>query len=205
MAAVLGCSPEVPGGIEIVEAVGIDDHRCGGDAGGSQHYAAIGAAPPGHEDDRCVGRSPSCPFPGAEPARFHGHTSDDGPFEQGSVHEDPGETVNHAAEPEAVEGLIQLAQTSTLVEVQRECCLAFGKLALTRGHHEKVVPVLATFLTPGFLRKDYHEDVRHAATWALGQMPEAEGARRAHKRAADDKDKRVRLTARLTLDGNKSE
>jgi len=114
------------------------------------------------------------------------------------------ESVKHLgdlARPEAVEAMIALAQTTTLVEVQRECCLAFGKLALSRSHSEKVVNVLASFLSPGLFRKDYHEDVRHAAAWALGQMTDNEVARRTLNKALDDKDKRVRLTARLTLEG----
>ncbi|MGE0712203.1 MAG: diguanylate cyclase [Planctomycetota bacterium] len=117
------------------------------------------------------------------------------------------EAVKHLgdlARPEAVDGMIQLAQGTTLVEVQRECCLAFGKLALSKSHSDKVVPVLATFLSPGFLRKDYHPDVRHAAAWALGQMTDNETARRTLSRALEDKDKRVRLTARLTLEGEKA-
>ena len=114
------------------------------------------------------------------------------------------ESVKHLgdlARPEAVDAMIALAQTTTLVEVQRECCLAFGKLALSRSYSEKVVNVLASFLSPGLFRKDYHEDVRHAAAWALGQMTDNEVARRTLNKALDDKDKRVRLTARLTLEG----
>lgn len=117
------------------------------------------------------------------------------------------EAVKHLGEmarPESMGGLIQLTQNSTLVEVQRECCLAFGKMALTRGHHDKIVPVLAGILTPGFLRKDYHEDVRHAAAWALSQMTEAEGARRALKKVVDDSNERVARVARMTLDHRKS-
>lgn len=117
------------------------------------------------------------------------------------------EAVKHLGEmarPESMAGMIQLTQTTTLVEVQRECCLAFGKMALTRGHHEKIVPVLAGILTPGFLRKDYHEDVRHAAAWALSQMTEADGARRALKKVTDDSNERVARVARMTLDHRKS-
>ena len=61
--------------------------------------------------------------------------------------------------------------------------------------------MLASFLSPGLFRKDYHEDVRHAAAWALGQMTDNEVARRTLNKALDDKDKRVRLTARLMLKG----
>jgi diguanylate cyclase (GGDEF)-like protein len=117
------------------------------------------------------------------------------------------EAVKHLGEmarPESMASLIQLTQTTTLVEVQRECCLAFGKMALTRGHHDKIVPVLAGILTPGFLRKDYHEDVRHAAAWALSQMTEAEAARRALKKVVDDSNERVARVARMTLDHRKS-
>lgn len=116
------------------------------------------------------------------------------------------EAVKHLGEmarPESMSGMIQLTQTTTLVEVQRECCLAFGKMGLTRGHHEKIVPVLVGILTPGFLRKDYHEDVRHAAAWALSQMTEADGARRALKKVVDDSNERVARVARMTLDHRK--
>jgi diguanylate cyclase (GGDEF)-like protein len=115
------------------------------------------------------------------------------------------EAVKHLGElsrPDTADGLLELLQSSGLVEVQRECCLAFGKMALNRTHHEKVVPVLTNFLRAGgLLRSEYHQDVRAAAAWALGQMKTSEGARRALERALDDKDKRVRLTARLTLEG----
>ncbi|MBL4849464.1 MAG: hypothetical protein JKY65_28375, partial [Planctomycetes bacterium] len=116
------------------------------------------------------------------------------------------EAVKHLGEmarPEALDGMIDLTQTTTLVEVQRECCLAFGKMALTRGHHDKIIPVLAAILTPGFLRKDYHEDVRHAAAWALSQMADADPARRALKKVADDSNERVSRVARMTLDHRK--
>ncbi|RMG17172.1 MAG: hypothetical protein D6731_04575 [Planctomycetota bacterium] len=115
------------------------------------------------------------------------------------------EAVKHLGElsrPDTVDSLLELLQSTNLVEVQRECCLALGKLSLNRSHHEKVVPVLTNFLrTGGLLRSEYHQDVRAAAAWALGQMKTSESARKALERALDDKDKRVRLTARLTLEG----
>jgi len=110
--------------------------------------------------------------------------------------------LGELARPEALDGLLDLVQKTGIVEVQRECCLAFGKLALNRQGHEKVVPVLSGFLRPGgFLRGEAHEDVRAAAAWSLGQMTSIDAARKALERALDDKDKRVRLTARLTLKG----
>lgn len=106
------------------------------------------------------------------------------------------------ARPEAVDELLDLLQRTTFVEVQRECCMALGKLSLNRTGHEKAVPVLANVLRAGgLLRGEYPEDVRAAAAWALGQMKSIEAARKALEKALDDKNNRVRLTARLTLEG----
>ena len=64
------------------------------------------------------------------------------------------------------------------------------------------MPVLVTYLRPGgLLRTEYHEDVRAAAAWSLGQMKSHQEARKALERALDDKDRRVRLTADMTLKG----
>lgn len=113
--------------------------------------------------------------------------------------------VRHLGEltrPDAVDELLDLLQKSTLMEVQREVCLAVGKMTFSRQHHEKVVPVLANLLrTGGFLRAEYPEDVRAAAAWALGQMKTVEAARKALEKVLEDKDKRVRLTAKLALQG----
>ncbi len=109
--------------------------------------------------------------------------------------------LGELARAEAVDDLIALLQSASLVEIQRECCLALGKLSLNKAQQERVIPVLTSFLRAGgFLRAEHHEDVRHAAALALGSMTDVEAARRALERVLDDKDKRVRLTAKLKLD-----
>jgi HEAT repeat protein len=113
--------------------------------------------------------------------------------------------VKHLGEltrPDALDELLDLLQKTTLMEVQREICLAVGKMSLSRPHHDKVVPVLSGLLRTGsFLRAEYPEDVRAAAAWALGQMKTVEAARKALEKLLEDKDKRVRLTAKLALQG----
>ena len=115
------------------------------------------------------------------------------------------ETIKHLGElsrPDTVDNLLDLLQHTNLVEVQRECCLALGKLSLTRAQQDRIAPILAGFLsTGGFLRREFHEDVRHAAASALGEMKEVEAARRALERALDDKAKKVSLVAKLKLEG----
>jgi diguanylate cyclase (GGDEF)-like protein len=111
--------------------------------------------------------------------------------------------VKHLGELARADGadeLLDLLGRSNIVEVQRECCLALGKMKLQGRHYDKVVPVLANVLRPGgLLRTPYHDDVRAAAAWALGQMKMIDSARKALERAQGDSDKRVALTARLTL------
>jgi HEAT repeat protein len=110
--------------------------------------------------------------------------------------------LGELARPDAMDELVDLLNRTKIVEVQRECCLAFGKLSLGRAHHEKVVPVLASCLRPGgLLRTEYHEDVRAAAAFALGQMKSLEAARKALENALEDKVPRVRRTAQLMLEG----
>jgi diguanylate cyclase (GGDEF)-like protein len=141
-------------------------------------------------------------------ARSIGHNAAQNVLRWALAHGSPTvqlEAVKHLGElsrPDTVDSLLDLLQGTNLVEVQRECCLAFGKLALNRSHHERVVPVLTNFLRAGgLLRSEYHQDVRAAAAWSLGQMKSSDPARRALEKALDDKDKRVRLTAKLTLEG----
>jgi hypothetical protein len=110
--------------------------------------------------------------------------------------------LGELARPDAVDELLDLLNRTNIVEVQRECCLAFGKLSLARGHHDKVITALANCLRPGgLLRGEYHEDVRAAAAFALGQMKSVEAARKALEKALEDKDRRVRRTAQLMLEG----
>ncbi|HZU95216.1 MAG TPA: HEAT repeat domain-containing protein, partial [Planctomycetota bacterium] len=72
-----------------------------------------------------------------------------------------------------------------------------GKLQSERG-----VPTLARLLRPGgLLRKEEHEDVRHASAWALGQMLKHDEAKKALERALEDKNKNVRLAAKAFLEG----
>lgn len=141
-------------------------------------------------------------------ARSIGHNAAQNVLRWALAHGSPTvqlEAVKHLGElsrPDTVDSLLDLLQGTNLIEVQRECCLAFGKLALNRSHHERVVPVLTNFLRAGgLLRSEYHQDVRAAAAWSLGQMKSSDPARRALEKALDDKDKRVRLTAKLTLEG----
>ncbi len=141
-------------------------------------------------------------------ARSIGHNAAQNVLRWALAHGSPTvqlEAVKHLGElsrPDTVDSLLDLLQSTNLIEVQRECCLAFGKLALNRSHHERVVPVLTNFLRAGgLLRSEYHQDVRAAAAWSLGQMKTSDPARRALEKALDDKDKRVRLTAKLTLEG----
>ena len=81
--------------------------------------------------------------------------------------------------------------------MQRECCLALGKLQT-----ERAVPLLSRLLRPGgLLRKEgEHEDVRHAAAWALGKCVQNDEARKALERALED-NKNVRLAAKAFLEG----
>ncbi|MBX3471861.1 MAG: HEAT repeat domain-containing protein [Planctomycetes bacterium] len=110
--------------------------------------------------------------------------------------------LGELARPDAVDELLDLLQRTNIVEVQRECCLAFGKLSLVRAHHDKVVPALSNCLRPGgLLRTEFHEDVRAAAAFALGQMKGNEAARKALEKALEDRVPRVRRTAQLMLDG----
>ncbi|MDC3379120.1 hypothetical protein OAX78_02435, partial [Planctomycetota bacterium] len=104
------------------------------------------------------------------------------------------------ARDDAVDDLIQLLETSSMLEVRRECCLSFGKLALARGVQDKLVPVLINLVRPaGFLRQEQPADVRHAATYALGQMITHPEVRKTLERLANDKDERVAKTAQLML------
>lgn len=110
--------------------------------------------------------------------------------------------LGELARPDAADELLDLLQRTNIVEVQRECCLAFGKLSLSRAHLDKVVPALANCLRPGgLLRTEYHEDVRAAAAFALGQMKGNEAARKALEKALEDRVPRVRRTAQLMLEG----
>ena len=105
--------------------------------------------------------------------------------------------LGELARGDAVDSVIELLETTETVEVQRECCLALGKLQT-----ERAVPLLARLLRPGgLLRKEEHEDVRHAAAWALGQMRQNDEARKALERALEDKNKNVRLAAKAFLEG----
>jgi diguanylate cyclase (GGDEF)-like protein len=107
--------------------------------------------------------------------------------------------LGELARPDAVDELLDLLNRSSFVEVQRECCLAIGKLGRTAG--EKVVPAMTNVLRAGgLLTSGYPEDVRAAAAWALGQTKTAD-ARKALEKALDDKNPRVRLTAKLALEG----
>jgi len=113
--------------------------------------------------------------------------------------------LGELARGEAFSELLELLQRADTMELQRECCLALGKLRLDGGQAAKVITALTGFVRPAsFLRSEYHEDVRAAAAWSLGQMKSHESARRALERVLDDKDKRVRLTARLSLRGKQS-
>lgn len=107
--------------------------------------------------------------------------------------------LGELARPDAVDELLDLLNRSSFVEVQRECCLAIGKLGRTAG--EKVVPAMTNVLRAGgLLTSGYPEDVRAAAAWALGQTKTAD-ARKALEKALEDKNPRVRLTAKLALEG----
>jgi diguanylate cyclase (GGDEF)-like protein len=105
--------------------------------------------------------------------------------------------LGEVARGDAIDSVMELLETTETVEVQRECCLALGKLQT-----ERAVPLLARLLRPGgLLRKEEHEDVRHAAAWSLGQMRQNEEAKKALERAMEDKNKNVRLAARAFLEG----
>jgi hypothetical protein len=101
------------------------------------------------------------------------------------------------AKGDVVNDLLDLVQKSAFTEVQRECCLALGKLQIDRA-----VPVLSKAVRAGGLFwSPYAEPVRTAAAWALGQMKSNDEARLALERVLDDKNERVKLTAKLVLEG----
>jgi HEAT repeat protein len=105
--------------------------------------------------------------------------------------------LGELARGDAADSVLELLENAGTVEVQRECALALGKLQA-----ERAVPMLAKLLRPGsLLRKEEHEDVRHAAAWSLGQMRQNDEARKALERALEDKNKNVRLAAKAFLEG----
>ncbi len=105
--------------------------------------------------------------------------------------------LGELARGDAVDSVLELLEQTETVEVQRECCLALGKLQT-----ERAIPILTRLLRPGgLLRKEEHEDVRHASAWALGQMRQHDEARKALERALEDKNKNVRLAAKAFLEG----
>jgi diguanylate cyclase (GGDEF)-like protein len=105
--------------------------------------------------------------------------------------------LGELARGDAVDSVLELLEQTETVEVQRECCLALGKMQT-----ERAIPILTRLLRPGgLLRKEEHEDVRHASAWALGQMRQHDEARRALERALEDKNKNVRLAAKAFLEG----
>jgi diguanylate cyclase (GGDEF)-like protein len=105
--------------------------------------------------------------------------------------------LGELARGDAADSVIELLDHTDTVEVQRECCLALGKLQA-----ERAVPLLARLLRKGsLLRKEEHEDVRHAAAWALGQLRQVEEAKKALEAALEDKNKNVRLAAKAFLEG----
>jgi HEAT repeat protein len=101
------------------------------------------------------------------------------------------------AQGDVANEICELLEASEFVEVQRECCLALGKLQTDRA-----VPALSKAVRAGgLLWRAYPESVRTAAAWALGQMKANEEARKALERALEDKNEKVKLTARLVLEG----
>ena len=105
--------------------------------------------------------------------------------------------LGELARGETADSILELAGSAETVEVLRECCIALGKLQV-----ERAVPTLVRLLRPGsLLRASEHEDVRHAAAWALGQMRQDEEAHKALERALEDKSDRVALAAKLFLQG----
>ena len=74
----------------------------------------------------------------------------------------------------------------------------FMKITLTEGKNREIRRVMEALdlQVSRLIRVGY-------GPFQLGQMKTSDPARKALERALDDKDKRVRLTARLTLEGRK--
>jgi len=96
---------------------------------------------------------------------------------------------------EALEPITTILQSVEDVELQRECCLALGKIRA-----EPSLQALERVLFPRFLGKAFHDDVRTAAAWAVGRMAETQVGRDLLARGVDDRSERVRLNAREALE-----
>lgn len=108
-------------------------------------------------------------------------------------------TINVLGEltyPESAPGIIDLLSTTKDKRLQIEACRTLGKLG-----NPEAVPILSEIISKksflGFLG-GYSDEVRGAATWALGHFKTPEAGETLHK-ALDDKSPEVRSAAKLGL------
>jgi HEAT repeat protein len=98
---------------------------------------------------------------------------------------------------EVIPDLIEILKTVKDPNIKKECCISLGKIA----DESAIPPLLEEAQKKGIfgIMERASEQVRVAATWALGNFKENEEVKAVLKKLAEDKNSAVRAQAKLAL------